>query len=91
MCRVCASILYSILHYAHSCMCVCVDVYEVGVHIADVSYFVKPGTALDRVASNRATTTYLVHKVSYTLYLVITGGVLCVSIEAFLRTCADFT
>lgn len=40
------------------------DVYEVGVHIADVSYFVKPGTALDRVASQRATTTYLVHKVT---------------------------
>lgn len=40
-----------------------IDVYEVGVHIADVSYFVKPGTALDTVASKRATTTYLVHKV----------------------------
>ena len=39
------------------------DVYEVGVHIADVSYFMKPDTALDRVASKRATTTYLVHKV----------------------------
>ena len=40
------------------------DVYEVGVHIADVSYFVKPGTALDRVASKRTTSTYLVHKVN---------------------------
>ena len=40
------------------------DVYEVGVHIADVSYFVPPGTALDGVASKRATSTYLVHKVS---------------------------
>ncbi len=42
-----------------------VDVYEVGVHIADVSYFVKPGTALDLVASKRATSTYLVQKVRY--------------------------
>ena len=39
------------------------DKYEVGVHIADVSYFVKPQTALDDVAGARATTTYLVHKV----------------------------
>lgn len=41
----------------------CADKYEVGVHIADVSYFVKPNTALDEVASRRATSTYLVHKV----------------------------
>ena len=34
--------------------------YQVGVHIADVSYFVKEGTPLDDEALNRATTTYLV-------------------------------
>ena len=43
------------------------DVYEVGVHIADVSYFVKAGTALDEVASNRATSVYLVQRVSHNL------------------------
>ena len=32
---------------------------EVGVHIADVSYFVRPGTALDQEAANRGTTVYL--------------------------------
>ncbi|CAG8785044.1 17185_t:CDS:2, partial [Acaulospora morrowiae] len=37
--------------------------YEIGVHIADVSYFVKPNTALDRDARKRATTVYLVQKV----------------------------
>ncbi|KAK3795592.1 hypothetical protein RRG08_010546 [Elysia crispata] len=37
--------------------------YEVGVHIADVSYFVQEGTALDEVASQRATSCYLVQKV----------------------------
>ena len=42
----------------------CTDVYEVGVHIADVSYFVKAGTALDIVASERATSVYLVQRVS---------------------------
>lgn len=33
--------------------------YEVGVHIADVSYFVRPGNALDDEASKRGTTVYL--------------------------------
>jgi len=37
--------------------------YRVGVHIADVSYFVKEGTSLDKVASERTTSTYLVQKV----------------------------
>ncbi|KAI9882045.1 MAG: DNA-directed RNA polymerase II subunit L [Watsoniomyces obsoletus] len=35
---------------------------EVGVHIADVSHFVKPDTAMDREASARGTTVYLVDK-----------------------------
>ncbi|KAJ2702946.1 hypothetical protein FB645_004070 [Coemansia sp. IMI 203386] len=34
----------------------------VGVHIADVSHFVRAGTALDAEARRRATTTYLVQK-----------------------------
>ncbi|XP_046384891.1 exosome complex exonuclease RRP44 [Ischnura elegans] len=33
---------------------------EVGVHIADVSHFIRPGTAIDREAALRATTVYLV-------------------------------
>ncbi|KAG8914944.1 hypothetical protein FRC00_009355 [Tulasnella sp. 408] len=36
--------------------------YEVGVHVADVSYFVKPNTALDRDARKRATTVYLIQR-----------------------------
>ncbi|KAF9976838.1 hypothetical protein BGZ73_007637 [Actinomortierella ambigua] len=36
--------------------------YEVGVHIADVSHFIKVGSALDREAKSRATTVYLVQK-----------------------------
>eukprot|EP00731_Ephydatia_muelleri_P024265 Em0016g536a len=38
-------------------------IYEVGVHIADVSYFVKAGTSLDTIASSRATSVYLVQRV----------------------------
>ncbi|QPG75771.1 exosome catalytic subunit dis3 [Brettanomyces nanus] len=36
--------------------------YEVGVHIADVTHFVKPGTALDQEGASRGTTVYLVDK-----------------------------
>uniref|UniRef100_A0AAQ5ZSR6 DIS3-like exonuclease 2 n=1 Tax=Amphiprion ocellaris TaxID=80972 RepID=A0AAQ5ZSR6_AMPOC len=37
--------------------------FEVGVHIADVSYFVEQDNALDAVASQRATSVYMVQKV----------------------------
>ena len=36
--------------------------FNVGVHIADVSYFVLPSTPLDEEAANRGTSTYLVEK-----------------------------
>mmetsp|Transcript_34444 Transcript_34444/g.103878 ORF Transcript_34444/g.103878 Transcript_34444/m.103878 type:complete len:741 (+) Transcript_34444:3-2225(+) len=36
--------------------------YEVGVHIADVTFFLKPETDLYDIASERATSTYLVNK-----------------------------
>lgn len=35
---------------------------SVGVHIADVSHFIRPGTALDKEAAARANTVYLVGK-----------------------------
>ncbi len=37
--------------------------YEIGVHIADVSHYVQPGTALDKNALRRATSVYLVDRV----------------------------
>ena len=36
--------------------------YSVGVHIADVSFYVRPGTALDEEALHRATSVYLVDR-----------------------------
>lgn len=37
--------------------------YEIGVHIADVSYFVTPDSALDKAAYERATSVYLPDRV----------------------------
>lgn len=37
--------------------------YEVGVHIADVSYYVEPGTVLDENAYDRSTSVYLPDRV----------------------------
>jgi ribonuclease R len=36
--------------------------FEVGVHIADVAFYVRPGTALDQEALERATSVYLVDR-----------------------------
>lgn len=36
--------------------------YEIGVHIADVSHFVRPGTQIDAEARKRATSVYLVDR-----------------------------
>lgn len=37
--------------------------YEIGIHIADVSHYVQEGTVLDEEAYNRATSIYLVDRV----------------------------
>ena len=39
------------------------DTYQLGVHIADVSHYVQPGTNLDQEALERATSVYLVDRV----------------------------
>ncbi len=38
-------------------------IFEVGVHIADVSHFVNPDTKVDLEAQYRTTSVYLVHRV----------------------------
>src|SRR5690606_9236450 len=39
------------------------ETFEVGVHIADVSHYVHPGSIIDKEAVNRATSVYLVDRV----------------------------
>ena len=36
--------------------------YEVGIHIADVTYFVRPSSAIDKEAQDRGTSVYLVDR-----------------------------
>jgi len=48
--------------------------WELGVHIADVAHFVRPRTALDREAHNRATSVYLPDRVLPMLPEVISNS-----------------
>lgn len=50
------------------------DLWEVGVHIADVSHYVTPGTELDQEAFNRGNSVYLVDRVVPMLPEVLSNG-----------------
>lgn len=49
--------------------------FEVGVHIADVTHYVKPGDMIDQEAIERATSVYLVDRVVPMLPEVLSNGV----------------
>ncbi len=48
--------------------------YEVGIHIADVAHYVRPGTALDLEARRRAFSVYLVDRAIPMLPSVLSNG-----------------
>ena len=51
------------------------NLFEVGIHIADVSHYVQPNSILDQEALERATSVYLVDRVVPMLPEVLSNGV----------------
>ncbi len=45
--------------------------YRIGVHIADVSYFVQEQTPLDNEAAQRTTSVYLVERVRTQIRIIV--------------------
>lgn len=71
---------------ALSCECLPSGNFRVGVHIADVTHFVHPGSAIDLEAAERCTTVYLVEKRTDMLPALLTAD-LCSLKEKVDRLC----
>jgi ribonuclease R len=49
--------------------------YEIGIHIADVTHYIKPGSIIDKEAEKRATSVYLVDRVVPMLPEILSNNV----------------
>ena len=65
------------------------EVYELGVHIADVCHFVRPGSVLDQEARERGNSTYLPRRVIPMLPEALSNGVCSLQegVHRFCKSC----